>query len=123
LNSPVWTRSQKLLIWAHIELHDLPPAATDRVTSNSSVPLAVFQPLSTRKTQVHGPGAARPDWRKGDQRLYVSSCGKFMEATGRSPNTDVETGLLLLYGWLRKFRDIAPQTVQLPIHGHDHSRI
>lgn len=40
------------------------------------------------------------DWRKGDQRYYVSDYRKFRKATGWQPEVQYEKGIKMLYDWL-----------------------
>jgi CDP-paratose 2-epimerase len=40
------------------------------------------------------------DWRRGDQRYYVSDTRKFQTATGWRPRVSVEEGVLRLRDWL-----------------------
>lgn len=42
------------------------------------------------------------DWRPGDQKYYVTDYTKFEKATGWNPKFDVDTGLELLFNWLKK---------------------
>ncbi len=42
------------------------------------------------------------DWRKGDQKYYVSDFGKFNDFTGWSPQVSYKEGVEKLYNWLRK---------------------
>ncbi|MEX2346685.1 MAG: GDP-mannose 4,6-dehydratase [Balneolaceae bacterium] len=48
------------------------------------------------------------DWRAGDQKYYVTDYSKFNKATGWSPQTDIDTGLERLYGWLKKNKESLP---------------
>jgi CDP-paratose 2-epimerase len=52
------------------------------------------------------------DWRRGDQRYYVSDCTKFIRATGWKPSTSVREGLELLHDWLRS-RSVAEEPASL----------
>jgi CDP-paratose 2-epimerase len=40
------------------------------------------------------------EWRKGDQKYYVSDTSKFSTATGWKATTSVKEGILILYEWL-----------------------
>ena len=53
--------------------------------------------------EIHGahPVVTHDEWRPGDQRYYVSAVGKFSQAVGWTPQTDVKTGVRELYRWLR----------------------
>lgn len=42
------------------------------------------------------------EWRKGDQRYYVTDFGKFRQATGWEPRVGFRKGIALLSQWLRK---------------------
>lgn len=46
------------------------------------------------------PAVEFGDWRVGDQRWYVSDCGKFTEATGWRPRIGVVDGIRRLRDWL-----------------------
>jgi CDP-paratose 2-epimerase len=41
------------------------------------------------------------DWRKGDQKYYVSDFSKFSNATGWKPKHSYKEGVLKLYEWLK----------------------
>ncbi len=41
------------------------------------------------------------DWRKGDQKYYVSDFTKFLRATGWRPENTYKEGILKLYEWLK----------------------
>jgi CDP-paratose 2-epimerase len=51
------------------------------------------------------------EWRRGDQRFYVSDCSKFHSATGWTPTTSLEEGLRTLHSWLRSQASSRSQTV------------
>jgi CDP-paratose 2-epimerase len=44
------------------------------------------------------------DWRPGDQRYYVSDCGKFHSCTGWRPRVSARQGVTQLWAWLRAAR-------------------
>jgi CDP-paratose 2-epimerase len=47
------------------------------------------------------PACEFGEWRRGDQRYYVSDCSKFGRATGWHPDTSLREGLGSLHDWLR----------------------
>ena len=47
------------------------------------------------------PRVAFEDWRPGDQRYYATNFSKFHAATGWTPGTSVEHGIMNLYAWLQ----------------------
>jgi CDP-paratose 2-epimerase len=47
------------------------------------------------------------DWRRGDQKRFVSDVGRFGVATGWAPSTSVNEGLAALASWLHKTRGTA----------------
>jgi CDP-paratose 2-epimerase len=50
--------------------------------------------------QGYRPELRFGDWRVGDQRWYVSDCGKFASATGWHPRVGRDEGVRRLYNWL-----------------------
>jgi CDP-paratose 2-epimerase len=60
--------------------------------------------LLARIGRIHGraPHVTYSDWRRGDQRYYVSDTTLFMNATGWQPAVGVDEGLERLYRWLRE---------------------
>jgi CDP-paratose 2-epimerase len=50
--------------------------------------------------QGYRPEVRFGDWRVGDQRWYVSDCGKFASATGWHPRVGRDEGVRRLYNWL-----------------------
>lgn len=53
------------------------------------------------------------DWRKGDQKYYISDTSKFRNATGWKPLIPVKEGIRILYDWLNTFYNI--NSVQKPV--------
>ncbi len=47
------------------------------------------------------------EWRKGDQRYYISDTTKFRNATGWKPIVPVKDGIRILYDWLTGFQSTA----------------
>ncbi|MFW5831402.1 MAG: NAD-dependent epimerase/dehydratase family protein [Prolixibacteraceae bacterium] len=43
------------------------------------------------------------DWRKGDQKYYVSDYSRFQHATGWEPEFTFRKGVVNLYNWLKKY--------------------
>ena len=54
--------------------------------------------------KLHGraPHVTYADWRRGDQRYYVSDTTRFTNATGWQCAVAVDEGLERLYRWLRE---------------------
>jgi CDP-paratose 2-epimerase len=50
--------------------------------------------------QGYRPGLRFGDWRVGDQRWYVSDCGKFTDVAGWRPRVGCDDGIRRLYDWL-----------------------
>jgi CDP-paratose 2-epimerase len=52
--------------------------------------------------KMHGrlPAIHTEDWRRGDQRFYVSDTRKFKAMTGWSPKVSAQDGIRRLYEWL-----------------------
>ncbi len=50
------------------------------------------------------PAIRFSDWRKGDQRYYVSDIRGFERMTGWSPTVNIPTGISRLASWLREYR-------------------
>lgn len=52
--------------------------------------------------RIHGkaPATRHEDWRRADQRYYVSDVRKFSRATGWTPRTTVLDGVRQLYEWM-----------------------
>ncbi|HEX2976176.1 MAG TPA: GDP-mannose 4,6-dehydratase, partial [Bacteroidales bacterium] len=48
----------------------------------------------------HPVSVAYDDWRKGDQKYYISDTSKFSNATGWKPAISVKEGVRVLYDWL-----------------------
>lgn len=46
------------------------------------------------------------EWRKGDQKYYISDTSKFRNATGWKPLIPVKEGIRILYDWLNSFHNI-----------------
>jgi CDP-paratose 2-epimerase len=46
------------------------------------------------------------NWRKGDQKYYISDTSKFTKATGWKPLIPVKEGIRILYDWLSSFHNI-----------------
>ena len=65
--------------------------------------LALIEDLSGRK-----PATDFSDWRRGDQRYYVSDSSSFKGLTGWSPRVGVREGVGRLYGWLKENRILTP---------------
>ncbi|HLN56865.1 MAG TPA: NAD-dependent epimerase/dehydratase family protein [Bacteroidales bacterium] len=53
------------------------------------------------------------EWRKGDQKYYVTDTTKFRNATGWKPLIPVKEGIRILYDWLSTFYNI--NAVQKPV--------
>lgn len=53
------------------------------------------------------------EWRRGDQRYYVSDIRAFSEATGWAPTTRVRDGVGRLARWLMRSRNMTPSTAAL----------
>jgi CDP-paratose 2-epimerase len=51
------------------------------------------------------------EWRKGDQKYYISDTSKFSAATGWRPLVPVKEGIRILFDWLAGFHEI--QSLQL----------
>lgn len=43
------------------------------------------------------------DWRRGDQKYYISDISKFKNLTGWSPTVNVVQGVTFLYDWLKRY--------------------
>jgi CDP-paratose 2-epimerase len=68
--------------------------------------------------EIHGAPVAHnfAEWRRGDQRYYVSDTHKFEAATGWSAQVPMQEGLLRLYQWLEAVhRARASAPVGLPV--------
>jgi CDP-paratose 2-epimerase len=52
------------------------------------------------------------EWRKGDQKYYISDINKFMKATGWKPTINATDGIIQLYEWLKEYM-YASQTQEL----------
>ncbi|HEX2967732.1 MAG TPA: NAD-dependent epimerase/dehydratase family protein [Bacteroidales bacterium] len=46
------------------------------------------------------------EWRKGDQKYYISDTSKFRNATGWKPVIPVKEGMRILYDWLNGFHNL-----------------
>lgn len=46
------------------------------------------------------------EWRKGDQKYYISDTSKFRNATGWKPLIPVKEGIRILYDWLNSYYNI-----------------
>jgi CDP-paratose 2-epimerase len=57
------------------------------------------------KLQGHPCGVTFGEWRRGDQRFYVSNTEKFSKATGWSPRVSAREGVELLHDWFEQNRD------------------
>jgi CDP-paratose 2-epimerase len=57
------------------------------------------------RSQRDEPPREFADWRRGDQRYYVSDCSKFTRATGWRPLTPLSVGLAHLHEWLRAHQE------------------
>jgi CDP-paratose 2-epimerase len=59
--------------------------------------------LVERITELTGgrPALAYDNWRRGDQRWYVSDTRRFATATGWKPRVEINDGLTRLCAWLR----------------------
>ncbi|MBV8889188.1 MAG: GDP-mannose 4,6-dehydratase [Alphaproteobacteria bacterium] len=58
--------------------------------------------LLERIAELNGdpPAIRYGEWRVGDQRWYVSDCGKFARATGWRPRVGIDKGIRRLHAWL-----------------------
>ena len=52
----------------------------------------------------HRPEVSFSEWRRGDQRYYVSDTSAFRKATGWSPAIAARQGVRLLHEWLLESR-------------------
>jgi len=43
------------------------------------------------------------EWRKGDQKYYISDTSKFSKATGWRPVVSAKEGIQILFEWLNSF--------------------
>ena len=59
------------------------------------------------------------DWRTGDQKYFVTNTGRFAEATGWSPRTNVQEGLRNLHDWL--VEHVVPQRPRPPLMNKERS--
>jgi CDP-paratose 2-epimerase len=64
--------------------------------------------------QLHGRPVSYgfDEWRRGDQRYYVSDTQRFAQATGWRAQVGVQEGLARLYGWLQEIH--TPAATQRP---------
>lgn len=53
------------------------------------------------------------EWRRGDQKYYVSDTSKFRNATGWIPSIGVAEGVKLLHEWLKKYNCTQMQVVAM----------
>ena len=63
------------------------------------------------RLQGYRPELRFGDWRVGDQRWYVSDCGKFADATGWRRRVGCDEGIRRLYDWLA-LSHTAPASMQ-----------
>lgn len=49
---------------------------------------------------------SRGDWRKGDQRVYISDIRKIEKTLGWNPKTDVKTGMEKLFRWISENEEL-----------------
>ena len=63
--------------------------------------LSLLQLLQTlEQFDIAAPAPALADWRPADQRYYVSDFRRFQQATGWTPQHNVQQGLNALLEWL-----------------------
>ena len=60
--------------------------------------IKMLENLQDKKISV-----ALKDWRKGDQKYYVSDHSRFSEDTGWKPEYSYRKGIVNLYNWLKKY--------------------
>lgn len=53
------------------------------------------------------------EWRKGDQKYYISDTSKFNRATGWKPVIPVRQGIRILFDWLNSFHNINASHIQV----------
>lgn len=66
---------------------------------NSVSLLELLEFIGTLTGQM--PNYRLSDWRRGDQKYYVSNTQHFRELTGWAPKTSIQDGVNALYRWLK----------------------